>query len=235
MIRYASTALLALVSSITAVSQMGAATDYASAAMTSAAPRYLQDSMPMVILVRHAEKAAAPAGDPALSDAGKARAAALVSTLAGAGVTAIITTEFTRTRETAAPLAARIGVTPQVVAARGMAGAAHVAATLTAIRSHTRGVVLVVGHSNTVPAIIAALGAARMRDLCESDYDNLFVVHRGGASPAAGAAGDEASVRGAVAGAAQPTTAALLRTRFGAPDGVELEQGSCSGNMPQLP
>lgn len=37
--------------------------------------------------------------------------------------------------------------------------------------------VLVVGHSNTVPAIITALGAPPMADLCHGEFASLFVLH----------------------------------------------------------
>jgi phosphohistidine phosphatase SixA len=149
---------------------------------------------PLVIFVRHAEKAASPAEDPPLTEAGAARAAALVDALGAAGVKAIITTEFRRTKDTAEPLARKLGITPRVVGARGVAGAAHIAAVADAIRQHTSGTVVVVGHSNTVPAIIAALGGERMRDICEADYGGLYVLARAG------------------------PTISLVKTRYGAPD-----------------
>lgn len=145
----------------------------------------------LVVLVRHAEKVDASA-DPALSAAGEARAVALAQTLRDARVSAIVTTQFRRTRETAAPLAARLGIAPQVVATGGRDHAAAVAA---AVR-RLRGVVLVVGHSNTIPAIVAALGAPRPPDLCEGNYDTMFVV----ALPTDGSA------------------PSLVRTRFGMAD-----------------
>jgi hypothetical protein len=37
--------------------------------------------------------------------------------------------------------------------------------------------VLVVGHSNTIPGIIAALGGPRMPDLCDGQYASLFVLN----------------------------------------------------------
>lgn len=133
----------------------------------------------MVIVVRHAERAdggtAAPgatmagASDPELSAAGKARAQALAAMLKDAGVTAIYTTEYTRTKDTAAPLAEALKVTAEVVPARDQA------ALIAKIRAHTSGAVLVVGHSNTVPAIIKALGGAEFT-LAESEYDSLFFV-----------------------------------------------------------
>jgi phosphohistidine phosphatase SixA len=129
----------------------------------------------LVLLVRHAEKAAGPAGDPALSEAGTRRAAALAAALENAGVTAIVTTQLRRTKETAAPLAAKLGLTPEVVPAGGDADA-HAAAVAAAVRRHAGGVVLVVGHSNTVPAIAAALGAPRLPDFCEALYANFFTL-----------------------------------------------------------
>lgn len=132
------------------------------------------DGTQIVVLVRHAEKAEAPADDVALSRAGLDRAQALVHVLASAGVDGIVTTQFRRTRETAAPVAARMGLTPVVVRAGGDA-AAHAAATAEAVR-RAGTTVLVVGHSNTVPAIIEALGGPHLAELCESEYANLFVL-----------------------------------------------------------
>ena len=41
------------------------------------------------------------------------------------------------------------------------------------------GNVLVVGHSNTVPAVIKELGVAEPVSIAETEYDNLFVVTKG--------------------------------------------------------
>src|SRR3954471_1453477 len=71
-----------------------------------------------VIVVRHAEKAAEPAADPPLTAEGAARANALVEAVRGMPVTAIVSTDFARTRSTAAPLATRLGLTPELVDAR---------------------------------------------------------------------------------------------------------------------
>lgn len=139
-------------------------------------------SAQMVIVVRHAERAdaGAPAGnamtaspDPELSAAGKARAQALAAMLKDAGVTAIYTTEYIRTKDTAAPLAAATNVTAEVVSARDQA------ALIARLKAHTGGAVLVVGHSNTVPAIVKALGGPDVT-IGESEYDSLFFVAPGG-------------------------------------------------------
>jgi broad specificity phosphatase PhoE len=137
----------------------------------------------LVVLVRHAERAAAPAGDPALTAAGQQRALALADALADAGVTAILTTEFKRSIDTAAVLAKQRGLTPELIAARGGDTATHIAAVVAAAR-RLSGVVLVVGHSNTVPAIAAALGAPRLADFCETSFGHLWVLTKPGAEGA---------------------------------------------------
>ena len=135
----------------------------------------------VVLLVRHAEKAAEPAADPPLTDGGKARAEALVAITRAAGVNAIITTQYDRTKSTAAPTAAALNVTPEVVNAGPLAQ--HAKAVADQVKKHAGGTVLVVGHSNTVGAIIGALGATQPRDLCDSEYDALFVVVLGDTGP----------------------------------------------------
>jgi broad specificity phosphatase PhoE len=131
-------------------------------------------SSPLVVVVRHAEKAAEAGADPGLSEAGHERARALADALADTGVASIVTSGFSRTRDTAAPLAARRGLPVQAVATDGGLEA-HVAAVAAAARA-APAPVLVVGHSNTVPAIIAALGGPRLPDLADDEYDRLFVL-----------------------------------------------------------
>ena len=137
----------------------------------------------VVFVVRHAERADAGtsggsmmAADPDLSDAGRARAEALAATLKDAKIAAIFTTEFKRTQATAAPLAKALGITPTVVGSREQNRL------LAAVKAAS-GNVLVVGHSNTVPAIIKDLGVATPVVVGDSEYDNLFVV-TAGSSPA---------------------------------------------------
>lgn len=139
----------------------------------------------VVILVRHAEKVVPdpPDRDPALTEAGHARAGALARALAGAGVDAVITSQWQRTRMTAAPLAQALGLTPEVISTSG--AQAQPEAVADAIRArHLGKTVLVVGHSNGIPATIRALGGPELLEICESQYGNLFVlVLRGGAAP----------------------------------------------------
>lgn len=150
----------------------------------------------LVVLVRHGEKAPVPGDDPPLSAAGQARAHALDSAVAHLAPSAIVVSTRRRTVETAAVVQARTGVTPTVVSLDG-GGAAHVQAVARAVRA-ARGTVLVVGHSNTIPAIVTALGGPPLADLCDASYATLFLVQ-----PSATADGKAAVVR-AHYGAADP-------------------------------
>jgi broad specificity phosphatase PhoE len=128
----------------------------------------------VVIIVRHAEKAATPANDPPLTPTGVERAAALAELLKDAKVAAVMHTPTTRTRETARPVAERFGLTPEVLPL-GPA-AVHAAAVAEAVKKHKGKTIVVVGHSNTIMAYIAALGGPTRGDLCDHQYDGLYTV-----------------------------------------------------------
>ena len=140
-----------------------------------------QDGPSLIILVRHAEKAAVPGSDPPLSETGLARAKALAASLSHTPVSAIVTSSFKRTHETSAVVAQNRKLAAEMIGLDGGA-AAHVAAVAAAVKAK-RGVVLVVGHSNTIPAIIAALGGPKLGDICEAHYANMFVLHPSGSTP----------------------------------------------------
>ena len=125
----------------------------------------------IVYVVRHGEKAAQPAADPPLSADGVARSIALADSLRSRHITAVITTQFIRTRELGAPTAAEFHLTPIVVPA-----ASPARAVAQAVLRNSGGTVLVVGHSNTVAEIVGALGAPQPPDLCDAEYDAMFVV-----------------------------------------------------------
>lgn len=124
-----------------------------------------------IILLRHAERETVGA-DPALTAVGKKRAQLLARMLRDAGVTAVFTSDARRTKETAAPLAAQTHLTP--VELTGSNSTAHMA-TVLAVNA---GTAVVVGHSNTVPQLIVALGAGGPV-IADSEFDRLFVVTRG--------------------------------------------------------
>jgi broad specificity phosphatase PhoE len=125
----------------------------------SAAPRAVAAQADrVVVLVRHAEKADEPRTDPPLTDGGRARAGALAAALEGARVSAVVVTPYRRTRATAEPLLRATGLTPiELPVAGGLAD--HVRAVADTVRHRAPGeTVVVVGHSNTIPPIIRALG-----------------------------------------------------------------------------
>lgn len=151
------------------------------AAPVSAA--HAQHPSTVVIVVRHAEKDSVPANDPPLTAAGRSRAGALADALAHAGVGAVITTDLLRARETARPLAEKLGLTPTIVP-RGTDLAQHVRQVVAAVRRHPGTTVLVVGHGETVGPIIAALGGPTIPELCAFEYSNMYtlVVDGGGSA-----------------------------------------------------
>ena len=127
---------------------------------------------PLIFIVRHAEKATNDPKDPDLSRGGQERAEWLAATLKDAGVSAIYTTEFKRTKETAEPLSRAAHVDVTVVAANDTAA-------LIATLKEARGNALVVAHSNTIPEILKALGVTASVALADNDYNDLFVVAQG--------------------------------------------------------
>lgn len=128
-----------------------------------------------VILVRHAEKADASA-DPALSEAGQARAEALAVALSDADLTHVLVSPLQRTRLTAEPAARAHAVTPEAISFDGGADA-HVHRLAERIRAlPVDAVVLVVGHSNTVPLIARALGETGPAEMADCEYDRLIVL-----------------------------------------------------------
>jgi broad specificity phosphatase PhoE len=152
-----------------------------------------------VILVRHAEKAS-PTGDAGLTAVGAQRALDLAATLKHVELGAIITTQFQRTRLTAAPVAQASHLDPLIAQASGATGA-HVAAVVRMIDSLPPGsTVLIVGHSNTLTPIIAALDGPTLANLCDAEHSTLFILQRN-------APGQPASLVRARYGAAEPPEA----------------------------
>jgi phosphohistidine phosphatase SixA len=124
-----------------------------------------------VLLVRHADVDVPPPisnPDPSLTVKGTVRADQLARVAEAAAVTTIFTSELKRTKETAAPLAVRLHLAPSVVpdVAEFAAGA----------RAGLYGpVLLVVGHTNTVSAMIDAL-VTPQPGVTIQGFDNLFLV-----------------------------------------------------------
>lgn len=129
-----------------------------------------------MIFVRHTEKAPEPADDPGLSPAGQRRAAELARQLVDAdvvaGIDAIYSTPYRRTVETAQPVADALGLDIN----RYDPGD-NEAVLETILRNHKGKIILVVGHSNTLPTLIADLGASKkVPPIAEDEYDNIYVI-----------------------------------------------------------
>lgn len=122
-----------------------------------------------VVLVRHAEKMEV-GEDPGLSEVGQAHAERLAEMLERAGIEAIYVSQARRTQETAAPVAAVTGIEPQV----GQADQ-HGKLLRRLKWRHRSEVVLVVGHSNTVPLIAGGLGA-EIGLVDAEDYSGLWII-----------------------------------------------------------
>jgi broad specificity phosphatase PhoE len=127
------------------------------------------------VVVRHAEKELGTIEDPPLAPEGEARAERLARLFGGGSaigaIGAIYVTDTRRTQQTAAPLAARLRLTPVVMPAREVGDAVRRA------RNDHRGEnVLFVGHSNTVPEIVRALSGVEVPAIPDERYDDLYVV-----------------------------------------------------------
>ena len=131
-----------------------------------------------IVVVRHAEKGNDNPTDPSLSEEGVLRALSLAKLIGSSGVTHLFASEFQRTQQTLAPLSKATGVALQIVPARDPK------ALLSALKDLPRNSVAVVaGHSNTVPALVAALAPsaplakdAKALALTEADYDRVYVI-----------------------------------------------------------
>ncbi|HSX54053.1 MAG TPA: phosphoglycerate mutase family protein [Sphingomonas sp.] len=131
-----------------------------------AAPAFAQEAP--IYVTRHYDT---PAGekDPELLPQGTARAGQLAAWFYGRTLKAIYVSDFKRTRQTVAPLAAALGVTPETYDPRDTPA-------VVARAKAAGGPVLIVGHSNTVTDIVEQLGGKRPADLAHADFGDLWVI-----------------------------------------------------------
>ena len=135
-----------------------------------------------VIFVRHAEKQDGPGADPPLSPDGQSRATNLAKMLSTAGIRAIYTSQYQRTKETARLTAEMAGLTPLEIRVepdpndRRKLSPAYVNAMLEEITKHAGETILVVGHTNTIGELIQAIGGGSISQIPESDYGNIFIL-----------------------------------------------------------
>ena len=123
-----------------------------------------------VYVMRHLQKAAGD--DPPLTDEGAALARGVAEQLAGTNIRAVFATGTRRAQQTAAPLASRLNLN---VTTYDPANPAALAAAAKA----AGGAVLIVGHSNTVPDIVASFGGEKPAPIADSEYGTIYIVDPG--------------------------------------------------------
>lgn len=135
--------------------------------MSIGLPAFAQD---VVYLIRHAEKAQTGA-DPALTPDGRTRAAAWAEMLEFAGLDVVITSEARRTRETGEIIADGLTLPQVSLPPNDIAGLVDLLQF-----DHEDDAVLIVGHAETIPRIVDAIGGSGDFSVDQSEFDNLFIL-----------------------------------------------------------
>jgi len=123
----------------------------------------------VIFLVRHADRASS-ADDSLLSSAGEQRAECLARTLLDAGITKVFATDVQRTQQTAQPVSREFHIETTIVAK------SRTAELISEIKQSDNHPVLVVGHADTLPAIVEQLGAGTIAKFGDREYDRLLVI-----------------------------------------------------------
>ena len=123
-----------------------------------------------IYLVRHAEKQSIQGKDPSLTAKGEQRAKNLASVLKSVNLSAVYSTPYKRTIETGTPTAK----SKNLVIVQGYKPAEEFAHEL--LSNHQGESILVVGHSNTTPELIKALGVETTITIEHHQYGDLFIV-----------------------------------------------------------
>jgi broad specificity phosphatase PhoE len=121
-----------------------------------------------LFILRHAEDLD-EGRDPVLTKEGEQRAEELATMLIDSGVEFILSSDYRRTRDTVAPLAAALGLDVEIYDPRDLPGLIEELA-----RRGADGVV--VGHSNTTPTVVDLLGGAPGDPIDEMEFDRLYIL-----------------------------------------------------------
>lgn len=128
--------------------------------------------MTTYILVRHAEKVKG-VRDPDLTSEGEERAKTLEYLLRNVKLDAIYSSDYKRTQQTALPVSKAKSIKVQSYDPRDLEGLiAEVE------KKYAGKTVLIVGHSNTTPALASLLTTDKYAAFDESIYDNFFIINR---------------------------------------------------------
>ena len=127
-----------------------------------------------IYLVRHGEKETGK--DPVLTPAGRQRAGDLLRVLKDKGISHIYSTPYKRTQMTGDSLRIQLGIDTLIYAAD-----TNGVDLINKIKSHNdiNKTILVIGHSNTIPALIRHFGITdfAIKELDEKEFDNLFLIN----------------------------------------------------------
>lgn len=132
-----------------------------------AAPASTIEAGQRVYVMRHLWKGEGT--DPDLTPRGTVAASRLAGQLGAGRIKAVFATATKRAQQTGAPLAARLGLAVTTYDPRDP-GALAVAV------KQVNGDVLIVGHSNTVPPLVAQFGGASPPPLGDDDYGAIYRV-----------------------------------------------------------
>jgi broad specificity phosphatase PhoE len=129
-----------------------------------------------IIFFRHAEQTSYDEADPPLSEAGQRRVAELTRQLVDAdvvaGIDAIYSTPYIRSLETARPIADQLDLPINSYAADDTEEILD-----TILKNHKGKIILVIGHSNTLPVLIANLGASKkVPAIAQNEFDNIYII-----------------------------------------------------------
>jgi broad specificity phosphatase PhoE len=129
-----------------------------------------------IIFFRHAEQTSHDEADPALSEAGQRRVAELTRQLVDAdvvaGIDAIYSTPYIRSIETVRPLADQLDLPINTYAADDTEEVLN-----TILKNHKGKIILVIGHRNTLPVLIANLGASKnVPAIAQYEFDNIYII-----------------------------------------------------------
>ncbi len=119
----------------------------------------------VIYLLRHAEKASG-SSDPALTEPGRLRAKRVAQRLATEDIQHVFSTDYRRTRQTADPIAAAVGLSTELYDPR------QADVLINQVQAQT-GNVVIVGHSNTIPDLVRRLGGAA-EPMSEQEYQHLY-------------------------------------------------------------
>ncbi|WP_299672776.1 histidine phosphatase family protein [uncultured Polaribacter sp.] len=132
-----------------------------------------QEETTTYYLIRHAEKNLTKK-NPNLIEEGIKRANNWATYFKDIPLDAVYTTNFNRTKQTAAPTATHKGLKPIIYKPNKLY--------TTTFKKRTKGkTTLIVGHSNTIPFLVnKIIGENKYDEIDESNYANLYIIHISG-------------------------------------------------------